>query len=154
METLSTLSEDVLSLILKKLDVKSAAKLIISSKNRSKKVAKYVYPRLWFNLDDIGKYKKENYIYIHKITNVTNFDHLKEFKNIRKIKFGSYFNEKVDKLPSSLTHITFGREFNQKVNNLPSSLQKITFVEYSKFNQRVDQLPTSLTHLDFDGDFN
>ncbi len=59
--TVENVSEDVLGLILKKLDIKSATNLLSTSKYQSEKIVKYIYPRLWFNLDDIkkGKYKKK-----------------------------------------------------------------------------------------------
>jgi hypothetical protein len=68
------------------------------------------------------------------------------FKNI------SIFNQTVDKLPSSLTHLTFGFNFNQNVEKLPSSLTHLTLG--NKFNQSVDKLPPSLTHLTFGEEFN
>ena len=54
-------SEDVLGIILKRLDVVSAINLLTSTKKTSKKTTKYVYPRFWFDYDDLikGKYKEE-----------------------------------------------------------------------------------------------
>ncbi len=137
METLSSVSEDVLNLILKKLDIKSATNLLISDKVKSKKVIKYVYPRLWFDYKDlkIGKYKKENYKYIHKIRKVGDLEHLKDFKNVKKIKFSKKFNQKIDhgELPPALTHLTFGHasSFNQNIDQLPSTLQELIFGIFS-----------------------
>ena len=65
--TVENVSEDVLGLILKKLDIKSATNLLSTSKYQSEKIVKYIYPRLWFDYEDLknSKYKKENYKYIH-----------------------------------------------------------------------------------------
>jgi hypothetical protein len=68
------------------------------------------------------------------------------------LTFGTYFNQKVDVLPSSLQSLTFDRYFNQKVYNLPSSLQSLVFGP--NFNQNVDNLPLSLKSLTFQGIFN
>ena len=89
--SLSSASEDVLGLILKRLDVNSAINLLTSSKRTSKKMVKYMYHRIWFDYNDLkkGKCKKENYVHIRKIKNITNLDYLKDFKNVKKIKFKS-----------------------------------------------------------------
>jgi hypothetical protein len=64
----------------------------------------------------------------------------------------SYFNEKVDNLPLSLTHLTFGYSFNKPVDNLPKKLTHLTFGV--SFNKSVDYLPKKLTHLTFGWYFN
>ena len=145
--TLDSVSGDVLDLILKRLDIKSATNLLQSSKRTSEKVSKYIYPRLWVDYGDLvyGDYKKEDYIYIYKIKNVTDLDHLKDFKNVREIAFVNGFNQEVDNLPSSLTHLLFGHNFNQKVDKLPLSLRVISF--RNNFNQEIDKLPLGVTHL-------
>ncbi len=154
METLLSVSEDALGIILKQLDIKSTIKLLTSSKILSKKVTKYVYPRLWFNYKDLKKekYKKEDYIYIQKIIDVTDLNTLKEFKNVKKIIFNNDFNQEVNKLPLCVTHLTFGNDFNQEVDKLPLGVTHLTFGD--DFNQNVDNLPPSLTHLIFGGEFN
>ena len=43
--------------------------------------------------------------------------------------FGYWFNQKVDNLPSSLTHAIFGDEFNQKIDNLPFNLKDINILQ-------------------------
>ncbi len=135
METLTSVSDDALGLILKRLDVSSATNLLISNKATIKKVPKYIYPRFWFDYKDLkkGKYKKINYIYIHKIKNVTDLDILKEFRSVRKIKFNNNFNQNLDQLPLSLKRLTCiifedGSQFNQK---LPSTV-KVIFGSFKK----------------------
>lgn len=87
------------------------------------------------------------------------------FKNLKKILFGYYFNKSVDKLPNSiewlffghtfnihilkypanLKYLTFGYCFNQKISQLPPNLERIVFG--CNFNQSIDMLPDSITHL-------
>jgi len=77
--------------------------------------------------------------------------------NITHITFGTLFNQSIDdsNLPKNLTHLTFFglfNNFNQSVNNLPKSITHLTFGWH--FNQKVDNLPINITHLEFDNDFN
>lgn len=60
---------------------------------------------------------------------------------------GHEFNQKVNNLPSSLTHLIFGYCFNQEVNNLPSSLTHLVLGHC--FNEPVDSLPSTLLFLAF-----
>lgn len=75
-----------------------------------------------------------------------------ELGGVDYIKFGSQFNQNVDKLPTILTHLIFGIQFDQNVDNLP---QKLTHLIFSyKFNQNVDKLPNSIQLLEFGSLFN
>src|SRR5436305_6702527 len=68
-------------------------------------------------------------------------DRLTKFPNLKKLKFGRYYNQPLKEgyLPSNLTQLTFGYEFNQllKEEYLPSTLTKLTFGR--KFNQPLKE---------------
>ena len=72
--------------------------------------------------------------------------------SLTHLRFGFYFNQKVNNLPQNLTHLTFGNRFNQEVNNLPQNLRYLTFGYY--FNQFVDYLPSNIVEITFCYEFN
>ena len=55
---------------------------------------------------------------------------------VKHIKFGTFFNKMVDKLPENIETIHFGDYFNQPVDNLPESVKGITFG--AMFNKTID----------------
>jgi len=80
---------------------------------------------------------------------------LKEYQNIKSLKFGYYFNQSISGiLPDSLISLTFGTWFEQPISgNLPKSLQSLTFGR--DFNRSIlGGLPESLVSLEFGYDFN
>ncbi len=61
------------------------------------------------------------------------------------------FNQKVDKLPNTITHLTFNDCFNQKVDNLPNTITHLTLGKL--FNQRINKLLISrITHLEINNE--
>jgi hypothetical protein len=95
------------------------------------------------------------------------------------LKFGNYFDQKVDHLPENLLTLYLGDEFNQSIDKLPSKLTKLVFQSKNyrctsifnqsinllpenlltlhlsdAFNQSVDRLPSNLTELVFGSSFN
>jgi len=71
---------------------------------------------------------------------------------VKHIKFGTFFNKMVDKLPENIETIHFGDYFNQPVDNLPESVKGITFG--AMFNKTIDLLPCSLQYLELGEQFN
>jgi hypothetical protein len=71
------------------------------------------------------------------------------------IKFGFYFDQIANNLPSTLTHLTFGYYFNQSVEKFPLTLTHLTFELGGNFDQRVDGiLSPTLVHLSLGRHFN
>ena len=70
--------------------------------------------------------------------------------NLKKIRFGNYFSQSLDFLPTGLEELEFAQEstFRCLVDNLPSSLKKITFGKY--FNIPINNLPYDLEYLNIE----
>ena len=99
------------------------------------------------------------YDYIHD-TSILNL--LKEHK---KVVFDNVFNASIDWLPEGITHIQLGTFFNQPLYNLPSTLKSLIFKTYNEvgatyFNNSLNNLPHGLEILEihynhkFDKDIN
>ena len=71
-------------------------------------------------------------------------------RNLVFLKFGKFFNQRVDNLPPTITHLIFGEYFEQPVDHLPVSLKYLKFGE--SFKEKVDHLPPNVKLLKF-GDF-
>ena len=67
---------------------------------------------------------KEYYDTVTKIF-ILPFNFNEELKDLPDLIFGHYFNQKIDNLPSTLTHLTVGYLFNQKMVNLPLTVKQI-----------------------------
>ena len=61
------------------------------------------------------------------------------------MKFGYFFNKKVNRLPSTITHLEFGDSFNQPIDNLPSGITHLKLGKH--FDKAIKSIPTSITHL-------
>lgn len=76
--------------------------------------------------------------------------------NLRYLEFGAYYNQKIDKnvLPNKLKHVVFGYRYNQIIDKdvLPNSLNILVF-GYS-FNQKLNKLPDNIEELIFGDRFN
>ena len=82
---------------------------------------------------------KEEKFNVRKLKNVTDLN-LKEFENLKEIKFCDYFNTKLYKqFPKLVRVIIFGNKFNQYPDNLPIALEKIVFGR--DFNQYIYRIP-------------
>ena len=73
-------------------------------------------------------------------------------RNLVYLKFGDFFNQRVDALPYTITHLIFGDCFEQSVDHLPISLEYLYFGKF--FKERVDNLPPNVKFLRFDDFFN
>src|SRR5580692_10287719 len=74
------------------------------------------YPHLFLfcydGIEDV-EYLKVRYLKLQKSTK-----DLHKYKNLIKVIFGTYFNQKLDIgiFPNSVTYVTFGWNFNQKLD--------------------------------------
>eukprot|EP01112_Ceratiomyxa_fruticulosa_P016322 TRINITY_DN4912_c0_g1_i2.p1 TRINITY_DN4912_c0_g1~~TRINITY_DN4912_c0_g1_i2.p1 ORF type:complete len:213 (-),score=24.17 TRINITY_DN4912_c0_g1_i2:200-838(-) len=73
--------------------------------------------------------------------------------SITQLTFHNYFNQKIESLPTTLTHLNFGWAYDKSVNNiLPPSLTHLSFGHY--YNRPISAFPHTLIHLKFSYYFN
>ena len=76
----------------------------------------------------------------------------------------SIFNQKIDRLPNSITHLTFGYYFDQKINNftyiehlhiwsnykyinfLPNIIEQLD-IYYANYNNKINNLPLNIKKI-------
>jgi len=109
------------------------------------------------DLKILQKFYLKDLLFLH-INQVKQISYLSQLSNLRKIRFGDNFNQKIDVLSSLevLESIQFGDKFDQNIDSLSSLINLKLLILGRNFNKNINSLSSliNLKHLFLGYNFN